>query len=669
MKTNVIRKFLVGILSIGGISALAGCGSNFIDYAHNGSCVLGLEYAGHDFFKDGVGEVTLKSPIDGDTAHFYSKVGDTTTVLKARFYGIDTPESTGAIQPWGKAASNFTKEKLKHAAENGTIVISSPAQDYAEPQTDSTGSRYLSLVWINETKQNAPLNELYLLNLWIVQEGLSWAKNVSAVPEYADVFQDAQNQAEKHKLYLWSDEDDPDYNYGQYNETSLLDIKYEIAEFIEDQDHVNAFSGANVYFTGTVSGYADNSLYVQEFYPTDPEHPENGGEYAGINIFTGMTAIPTKYTEVGAYIKVAGTAVDSENFGFQITNTQGHWPVATTEDEIDCKLLYTASENTGIHKLKVFEYTAQQLNAVASANNLENLYCRTHVTDDLVCSRVYINDSGEATLYFKDTNFTVYMPFQYAGDADDTSAVWKSEEDYVGKTFNVTGVYAYHITASKKITYQIIPSGAADLVCKTPAHGTVQYNPFSVSEANALVNNGGYSEDITYHVKGIISQISETSLTLKENDKTLVINNYKADDLTAKAKANLVVGSTVYAKGQLSAAGMSNGVLTAVYAHGGIESDPLSLEEALTVISETASDTVFVVGEVTSIDEAYNPEDKTPRMSLSLGELKFVKGKLAANIDYQDIVVGATVMIKGKLQIVDGVKTFSGLPQIVAVMN
>ncbi len=667
MKTNVMRKFLVGILSVSGLAALAGCGSNFIDYTHNGSCVLALDYVGHDFFKDGVGEVELKSPIDGDTAHFYSKVGDTSTVLKARFYGIDTPESTGAIQPWGKAASNFTKEKLKHAAENGTIVISSPAQDYAEPQTDSTGSRYLSLVWINETKKNAPLNELYLLNLWIVQEGLSWAKNVSAVPEYADIFQDAQNQAEKHKLYLWSDEDDPDYNYGQYNETSLLDIKYEIAEFIEDQDHVNAFSGANVYFTGTVSGYADNSLYVQEFYPTDPEHPEEGGEYAGINIFTGMTAIPTKYTEVGAYIKVAGTAVDSENFGFQITNTQGHWPVATTEDDIDCKVLYPASENTGIHKLKVFEYTAQELNAIANSNNLENLYCRTHVTDDLVCSRVYINDSGEATLYFKDTNFTVYMPFQYAGDPDDTSAVWSTEDDYVGKTFNVTGVYAYHITTSKRITYQIIPSGAGDLVCKTPAHGTAQYNPFSVSEAANMINTGNYSEDITYHVKGIVSQISESKITLKEGNSTFAINNYDTKELSTKAKNNLVVGSTVFAKGHFTSSGMSNGVLLAVYPHGGIESDPLTLEEALEMIGETASDTLFVVGEITSIESAYDSDSK--RIEFSLGELKIVNCKLAPDVDSEDVIVGATVLVKAQLQIVDGVKTVKAksVPQIVAV--
>ena len=672
MKRNILRKLLVGVLALGTLS-IAACGkSKMIDYTHNGSVQLLLDYVGHDFFVDGVGEVTLKSHIDGDTAHFYPKVGHTSTVLKARFYGIDTPESTGAIQPYGKAASNFTKEKLKNASEHGTIVISSPASTYAEPQPDSTGSRYLSLVWINETKQNAPKEELYLLNLWIVQEGLSWAKNVSAVPEYADIFQNAQNQAEKNKLNLWSGLEDPDYNYGAYNETSLLDIKYEIAEFIEDQDHVNAFNGANVIFNGTVSGYADNSLYVQEFYPSDPAHPENGGEYAGINIFTGMTAIPSKYTTVGTYIKVAGTAVDSENFGFQITNTQGHWPVADTTAENDCKVLISAEDNTGEHKLKTFEYTRTEVNTMAAKNDLTSLYCRTHVTDDLVCRKVYINDSGEVTLYFENADFTVYMPFQYAGNPDQPSSVWYTEDDFLGKTFNVTGVYTYHNTASKKITYQIIPSGAADLVCKTPIHGTAQYDSFHAGEVNQLINSGDYSSVITYYVEGVISSVGgETTtgvnLVIKDSaGSTLNLNGVSTEKLNASAKKRLVVGSTVFAKGHIGSTGFNDGVLLAAYTHGGVESDPLTVAEALSMASSTASDIVYVVGQITSIEKPYDASETNPRLSVSLGDLKFVNGKLGTGVNGENIVVGATVMLRGKLIVKDGVTTFDGLPQIVS---
>ena len=34
-------------------------------------------------------------------------------VLKARYIAINTPESTGSIEPWGKKAANFTKTKLQ----------------------------------------------------------------------------------------------------------------------------------------------------------------------------------------------------------------------------------------------------------------------------------------------------------------------------------------------------------------------------------------------------------------------------------------------------------------------------------------------------------------------------------------------------------------------------
>lgn len=665
MKVKTLRTLFAGLLSLTALTALSGC-NKFIDYAHNGSVTLGLEYQGHDFFVDGIGEVTLKSHIDGDTAHFLPITGHTSTVLKARFYGIDTPESTGAIEPYGKAASNFTKQKLKNAAENGTIVISSPSSVYAEPQADSTGSRYLSLVWINETVKHCAKEQLVLLNLWIVQEGLSWAKNLSSIPEYVDVFQNAQNQAEKHKLYLWSGKDDPDYNYGEYNETSLLDIKYEIAEFIEDQDHVNAFDGANVYFKGTVSGYANNSLYVQEFYPTDPEDPSKGGEYAGINIFTGMNAIPTKYTTVGAYLQVSGKAMDSENFGFQISDT--HWPTGEGTDIKESKVLLNPEDNTGIHQIKTFEYTAKQIDEHYDAGKLDNLYCRTHISTPLVCSRVFINDSGETTLYFANSKVAVYMPFQYAGDPADTSSVWSSEDNFIGKTFDVTGVYAYHITTSKKITYQIIPSGPSDLVCLTPAHGTVQYNAFTPAEIKNLVD---FSKDVTYYVTGVASEVTNSKVTLKDSvtGEEYAILNPNRSELSEKALGNLKAGSTVFAKGHIGDNGLVDSTLLAVYAHGAIDTDPLTLDEAIALASEVASDTVYVVGEITSIEKPYDSSEKNPRMSFSLNELKFVEGKLGTGVDPEDIVVGATVMLKGKLVIEDGVKTFSGLPQVYKVLG
>ena len=58
-------------------------------------------------------EVTVKTFIDGDTTHFNVPVSVSETgVLKARYLAVNTPEVTGKIEEYGKAASRFTREKL-----------------------------------------------------------------------------------------------------------------------------------------------------------------------------------------------------------------------------------------------------------------------------------------------------------------------------------------------------------------------------------------------------------------------------------------------------------------------------------------------------------------------------------------------------------------------------
>ena len=57
-------------------------------------------------------EVTVKSYVDGDTTHFYVPEDVMESgVLKGRYLAINTPESTGKIEEYGKKAAQFTKEK------------------------------------------------------------------------------------------------------------------------------------------------------------------------------------------------------------------------------------------------------------------------------------------------------------------------------------------------------------------------------------------------------------------------------------------------------------------------------------------------------------------------------------------------------------------------------
>ena len=451
--------------------------SGWVDYAATGNCKLSLDYNNRDFYTDGIGQFTLKTAIDGDTAHFTPKVdkGGIGT-MKARFYGIDTPESTGKVQEWGKPASKYTKKMLEEADANGTIVVSSAQDTYGAPEPDSTGSRYVSLVWINLSKKNAPKEELQLLNLMIVQDGLSWVKNVQSMPQYMDTFYAAQRQAEEYKLNMHSGQPDPDFNYGDYDDASLLDIKHEIQKSLDDPDHQNEFDGKKIRIQGTVSGFINHILYLQDYVLYDNDDPSQGGEYCGINIFVGMSDISSKYTKINTYLQVCGLAQYTENYGFQVTDTQGRFPVGSATSESDAVILYTPAQNEETeHNISIRDYTLEELNNVAKATkpyNLDTLNCRTRLVDadgnplKLKVNRVFVSDSTskEVTLYFEGAEFNCYIPFNYKGDPDRPTYRWVLESDFLDQYFTLVGAYVLHKTTSGKITFQIIPNGSSDLV-------------------------------------------------------------------------------------------------------------------------------------------------------------------------------------------------------------
>ena len=109
-------------------------------------------------------EVTVKSFIDGDTTHFFVPTSISEDgVLKARFLAVNTPESTGKIEEWGKKASEFTASKLSSAS---SIIIES---DDGTWNLDSTGSRYLVWIWYRSGEDQ----DYRCLNLELLEEGLA----------------------------------------------------------------------------------------------------------------------------------------------------------------------------------------------------------------------------------------------------------------------------------------------------------------------------------------------------------------------------------------------------------------------------------------------------------------------------------------------------------------
>ena len=226
-------------------------------------------------------EVTVKSFVDGDTVHFYiSNDAFETGVLKGRFLGINTPESTGKIEEYGKAASKFTREKLEAAT---SIIIESDNEKW---NVDSTGDRHLVWVWY-KTAENP---EYRNLNLEILQNGLAIA-NSTASNSYGALCMSALNQAKAHKKNMFSGQPDPDFFYGDAVELTLRELRA----------NPETYSGAKVAFNGVIIRNYNNSVYVESF---DPET----GMYHGISVYYGF-ALPGAALDilsVGNEVRIVG---------------------------------------------------------------------------------------------------------------------------------------------------------------------------------------------------------------------------------------------------------------------------------------------------------------------------------------------------------------------------
>lgn len=199
--------------------------TNFTD-----ELVMDVDYSSKDFIADGVGEVTLVSCTDGDTARF-STGGESFPV---RFLGIDTPESTYRFDPWGKSASSFTCEKLTNAS---VIVLESDGE-----LTDGNG-RYLAWIWYDGR----------LLNLELIEEAYSVAKGAAGL-RYEQTIYDAEFKTQPTKRRVWG-EDDPDYDY------SLEGTQVTIEEIVVNQAD---YLGSKVVIQGIVTANVNGHPYIEQ---------------------------------------------------------------------------------------------------------------------------------------------------------------------------------------------------------------------------------------------------------------------------------------------------------------------------------------------------------------------------------------------------------------------
>ena len=315
---------------------------------------LEASYENKEFFVDGIGEVELYRTIDGDTAYF--KTGG--EEAKIRFVSVDTPESTGKIEPWGKAASDFTKEILNTAE---TIVLQSSTG--TTPDADSTGSRYLAFIWYRIDSNSDFRN----LNLELVQNGYSRNKSESGAL-YQDIFIEAGTQAMNLGLHVWSSENDPDYDYSDGQEVTIKEIS------LNPEPYLNK----RVNFEAYVSRLYNSYCYLQN---------EVDGINYGIVVYLGYDANLTGNMspfKPGNLVKVSGF-VQKFNDTWQIAGCS-YSPFHDGKLEEYPQECHKISSG---HTIEPTVITGQQLNdgkelmrVLVKLNNLDVI--DTYVSEDLV---------------------------------------------------------------------------------------------------------------------------------------------------------------------------------------------------------------------------------------------------------------------------------------------
>lgn len=372
-------------------------------------------------------EVTVKSYIDGDTTHFNvsgkfaAAIGS--DVLKARYLAINTPESTGKIEPWGHTASRFTKQKLQSAK---SIILES---DTAVANADSTGSRYLVWVWY----QPETGAEYRNLNLEILQEGLAVASN-SANNRYGSYCMSAIAQAQRLGLYVWSKDADPEIYTGDAIEVSLKELRTNIADY---KDKTVKFEGVVTRNNG------NNSVFIEEY-------DEETDLYYGIAVYYGFGFNRLNVLSIGNRVRIVGSCQYYENGGtYQVTDLKfagpdvpkivGEGEAAYTEVTgntfANGKVSITETDADGKETTREFSWAELAMNTSVSMKGLTVTRIYTTTNEESA-------SKGAMTITCKapDGN-TITLRTVVLKDADGNLV---TEDMFKGKTLDIKGIVDYY---------------------------------------------------------------------------------------------------------------------------------------------------------------------------------------------------------------------------------
>lgn len=385
-------------------------------------------------------EVTVINHIDGDTTHFSVPTTITDTgILKARYLAVNTPESTGQIEEWGKKASNFTKTRIKAAT---SIIIETNGTEW---EVDSTGERFLVWVWY----KTAEMTDYRCLNLELLQEGLAVGSKASET-RYGEIAVKAIDQATILKLNVHSDEQDPDYFYGDAQPIAMKELRLNTEKWLNTR----------VVVEGVVAQYSNNSVFVQDY-------DEETGLYFGIQVYYGfgLNAFGKKMLSVGNRVRIAGNFEYSELVRmYQLCDVT--YDPYDSESADNLKLIEKEQEIV-YSEISPQAYVGQKTVSVTELNDAEEevtvektfdrtkLIMHTAVTmKNLKVVKAYTTDNGgnndgSITLTCEADGETITVRTAILKDAQGNLI---TQNMFVGKTIDVKGIVdSYNDDAQIKI--------------------------------------------------------------------------------------------------------------------------------------------------------------------------------------------------------------------------
>ena len=249
---------------------------------------------------DHMGYVSLRSCTDGDTANFiqsdYKDEFGAYISIKTRFLGVNTPESTAKVEPWGKKASLFTKKVLTAAQEAADLatandankkthyniaLINHPAQGIFD-EKDSSGNRWLAFIWYRLDENSS----WRLLNLELVEQ--AYSRNQLFVDDdvcdYRAKFEAAESRNSKGQYRLYG-ELDPDYDYEEI--TYEYSLWYIIHHFEEIGISESGSSGVQLLVTALVVGIQGDNMFLRDIF-LDREQEDD--TLAGLYCYAGYNS-------------------------------------------------------------------------------------------------------------------------------------------------------------------------------------------------------------------------------------------------------------------------------------------------------------------------------------------------------------------------------------------